>query len=64
VSVQRDLEKCGDSANRNFLKFSSETCNVLHGEQEILMHRSRLKAAGCEASVAGAQGTQWVLWSM
>lgn len=28
--VQRDLEKLGDSANRNFLKLSSETCKVLH----------------------------------
>lgn len=28
--VQRDLEKLGDSAKRNFLKLSSETCEVLH----------------------------------
>lgn len=30
VLVQRDLEKLGDSANRNFLKLSSEICKVLH----------------------------------
>lgn len=33
-SVQRDLEKLGDLANRNFLKLSSETCKVLHWRQE------------------------------
>lgn len=32
--VQRDLEKLGDSANRNFLKLSGETCKVLHWGRE------------------------------
>lgn len=32
--VQRDLEKLGDLANRNFLKLSSEMCKVLHWGQE------------------------------